>query len=213
MVRLKELYQHYTRAQIDQLALDRTATSQSATVGYSRPLNKSLQLTLDATWSNISATGETLELNGNPAIPAGVSSGDEFYYSAQLTGSDLLSTGDIWVLGARFVDRQASDTYAVDMNVRYPITEDWRINPRVRVAYETGADIEDYQVQPSLLLDYFIAKNLNLEIEGGTKWQWTTQGTSNAKEFEYYFTVGYRYDFHVDDVLNRTEYRSQLWLK
>ena len=210
---LKELYQHYTRAQIDQMALDRTATAQSATVGYSRPLTKSLQLSLDATWSNISATGETSEINGNPAIPAGVSTGDEFYYSTQLTGNDFFSSGDIWVLGVRYVDRQASDTYAVDMNVRYPITEDWRINPRVRVAYETGSAIEDYQVQPSLLLDYFVAKNMNLEIEGGTKWQWTTQGTSNAKEFEYYFTVGYRYDFHIDDITHTETLRSELWKK
>jgi hypothetical protein len=210
---LKELYQHYTRSQIDQMALDRTATAKSATVGYSVPLSKSLQLSLDATWSNISATGGTDAINGNPAIPAGVSTGDEFYYSAQLTGNDFLSTGDIWVLGLRYVDRQASDTYAVDMNVRYPITEDWRVNPRIRLAYETGPNIEDYQVQPSLLLNYAIAKNLNFEVEGGTKWQWTTQGTANAKEFEYYFTVGLRYDFNIDDVLHKTDLRSELWRK
>jgi hypothetical protein len=100
-----------------------------------------------------------------------------------------------------------------NMNVRYPITEDWRINPRLRLAYEKGSSIEDYQVQPSLVLDYNIAKNLNLEFEGGTKWQWTTQGTSNAKEFEYYFTVGFRYDFQIDDVLNKSDLKSELWKK
>lgn len=210
---LKELGQHYTRAQINQLALDRTATAQSATVGYSRPLSPSLQLSLDATWSNISATGETGGLNGNPAIPAGVSSGDEFYYSAQLTGSEFLTSGDIWVLGLRYVDRPRADTYAVDMNVRYPITEDWRVNPRLRLAWETGSALEDYQVQPSLLLDYFLAKNMALEVEGGAKWQWTTQGTGDAREFEYYVTVGYRYDFHIDDVLNRSDLRDDLWRK
>jgi hypothetical protein len=210
---LKELYQHYTHAQIDQMALDRTAVSKSATVGYTVPLSKSLQLSLDATWSNISATGATDMINGNPAIPAGVSTGDEFYYSAQLTGNDLLTSGDIWVLGMRYVNRQASDTYAVDMNFRYPITEDWRVNPRLRLAYEIGPNIEDYQIQPSLLINYAIAKNLSFEVEGGTKWQWTTQGTSNAKELEYYFTVGLRYDFSIDDVLNKTDLKSDLWRK
>ena len=56
----------------------------------------------------------------------------------------------------------------------------------------------EYTVIPSILIDYFLRKDLNLEIEIGERLTWRTQGTSRTNESELLITAGFRYDFYVD---------------
>jgi tetratricopeptide (TPR) repeat protein len=179
----------------DQLAIDRTPTYQSATIGYSLPLTNKLQLSLDATASNMSGT---VASGGVDATP---SPGNEFYYSAQLMGTGLFAGGDMYIVGIRFADREASHLYVLDLNARYPLTPEFRINPRLRLGYQVGdgTDLREFTVLPSILFDYFWTRDLSFELEVGAKWTSREQAGARENETEFFVTAGFRYDFYADD--------------
>ena len=53
---LYDMLRFHTKEEIDQLAVDRTATYTSAMVGFSRPLTTNFQVSMDATAVNVSGT-------------------------------------------------------------------------------------------------------------------------------------------------------------
>ena len=53
-------------------------------------------------------------------------------------------------------------------------------------------------VLPSLLVDYLLWKDFNLELEVGERWTWHNQGTTKTSENELFVTAGFRYDFYAD---------------
>jgi hypothetical protein len=191
---LYDLLKTYTLAQAQQMALDRTATYQSVNVGYTRQLSDKFQLNLDFTAAHIDGT---IASYGVAAIP---DTGNEFYYSAQLLGTSLFLEGDLYSAAFRYSDFQDSNNFAIDLSTRYPWSQEIRLTPRIEAAYRTGKTIgyDEYTVLPSLLIDYFWQKDLNLEIEIGNRWTWHNQGTARSTESELLITAGVRYDFYAD---------------
>jgi hypothetical protein len=192
---LYDLLRVHTQDEIDQLAIDRTPTYKSATIGYSLPLTDNLQLSFDATVANLSGTVASFGVDATP------SSGDEYFYSAQLIGTSLLADGDLYIAGLRFADRETSDLYVLDLSARYPLTDEFRISPRLRLGYEFGndTDLREFTVLPSVLLNYYWTKDLSFELEAGTRLTSREQGGAKEDETEFFLTVGFRYDFYADD--------------
>ncbi|MEQ1651152.1 MAG: autotransporter outer membrane beta-barrel domain-containing protein, partial [Hyphomicrobium sp.] len=129
---LFDLLKLRTRHEVDQMALDRTTAYTSATIGYSRPLTDKLQVNVDATTAHIDGTIASFGVDAAP------STGNELYLSGQLIGSNIFAPEDLFIFGTRFADRQDSNTYAVDFSMRFPLTPDWRINPRLMLSYRDG---------------------------------------------------------------------------
>lgn len=192
---LYDLLRLHTKEEIDQFALDRTPTYKSATVGYSLPLNDKLQLSFDVTGSSMSGTV------ASGGVDAMLPTGNDFYYSTQLIGTNLLAEGDMYIVGLRLADRDTSNLYVLDLNTRYPLTNELRISPRLRLGYQVGdnSDLREFTVLPSILLNYYWSKDLSLELEVGSKWTDREQGGAREKETELFFTAGFRYDFYADD--------------
>jgi hypothetical protein len=73
--------------------------------------------------------------------------------------------------------------------MRLPLTNEWRVNPRLRLGYTagTGVDLKEYTVLPSFLVDYV-----------GAQWTSTTQAGIRTQDTELLATVGFRYDFYSD---------------
>lgn len=184
-----------TKDEIDQLAIDRTATYKSATLGFSRPLTPHLQFSADVTATNVEGT---ITSGGVDAMPG---TGNEYYYSAQLMATDVFRTGDMYVAGLRFADRVDSNLYVLDLNTRFPLTPDLRISPRLRLGYTTGDtnDLREISVLPSVLLNYYWTKDFSLELELGTKWTQRELAGATERETELFVTAGFRYDFYADD--------------
>ncbi len=136
---------------VDQLATDRTPTYTSATVGYSLPLTDKLQLNLDATASNMSGTVASGGVDAFPSMETNSTT------PAQLMGTGLFADGDMYIVGFRFADREASNLYVLDLNARYPLTSEFRINPRLRLGYQVGdgTDLRELTVLPSALFNYY----------------------------------------------------------
>ena len=192
---LYDLLKAHTLDQADQWALDRTATYISGTAGYTYPINQNLQVGADVTVTDTSGTVSSGGVLGTPSI------GTEIYTSAQIIANDMLSPGDLYIAGVRFADLNDSKLYVADFSARYPVTEAWKVGPRLRLGYRQGdgIDLTEYSVLPSLLVNYSWSKDMNLEIEGGARWTDTTTANAvNETSTELFLTVGYRYDFYAD---------------
>jgi hypothetical protein len=191
---LYDLLRAYTLSQLQHMAFDRTATYQSSNIGYSRALTDKLQINLDFTQAHINGTITSFNVNGTPDM------GDEYYYSAQLVGTSLFFPNDLYTAAFRFSDLRDSQNFAVDLSTRYPWSEALRIQPRIVAGYTEGksTSFDEYTLLPSLLIDYFLRKDLSFEVEVGERWTWRTQGTTRTTEDEFLITAGFRLDFYAD---------------
>src|SRR5499427_1738645 len=195
---LYDMLKLQTAEQLQQLALAQTPVFKSAMLGASHPLSDQFQVAADATIVNL-----TQPIVPIPALDpslATLPAGNEYYYSAQLIGTNLIKEGDMYIAAARFSQLTNSNRYVLDLNTKYPLTQDWRISPRIRVGYAvgTGIDLREYTILPSFLVDYYWTKDLNLEFEVGAQWTNTVQNGIKSHDTELLATIGLRYSFYPD---------------
>jgi len=188
---LDELQDSYSTSEIEDLARDRTATSKLATLGMSRPMNEHLQFSGDVTVVNLSDTSQS------GGVEASEGTGTDYIYNLQLIGSNLINQGDITILGLRFADGDDRDVYSFNINTRYPLTSNLRINPRFRMDSRKFRDDNTSQViyRPSLRLDYQVKRRLRLEAEFGGEYSDREIIGGSGKDSSYFVSVGYRVDF------------------
>lgn len=184
--------------EVRDLAEDRSATSHSVTLGASHPLNKQYQISGDVTATRL---GDT-EASGG--VEAAEGTNYELFYSAQLTGTSLIKEGDVSIIGLRFSDTKASKTATMDMNVRYPIDRQWRLNPRLRTDYRLANDANGrrIRIRPSMRVNYRWKRPVNIEFETGGEWASekiiddAAVGIGDTENTaEWFARLGYRYDF------------------
>ncbi|MEW8627816.1 MAG: hypothetical protein AB2551_18870 [Candidatus Thiodiazotropha sp.] len=188
---IEDLQDFYSDDEIYDLALDRTAKSSSISFGVTHPFSDTLQLSGDFTASK---TGETPASGGVLATEA---TDTEFFYSFQVIKNDLLKQGDIGVFTLRYSDSDTSDTYRVGVSSRYPITNAWRVNPRLDVSYRENKENEGtrFTVSPFLRMDYRLRKDFTFELEGGLNWFEEDDGTEVTNFTDFFIYAGYRWDF------------------
>jgi tetratricopeptide (TPR) repeat protein len=192
---LTDLNQFYTKAELKQLAIDRSQKSKTITVNYSRPITGKLQANLDFTAAH---TGSSPASGGVFAVP---STGTEFYYGAQLIGSGLLMSNDIYILSGRMSDSQRSRSYTLDLNARLPVTRKFRFSPRARYGIRDDklTNGKFTQFQPSVRFNYYPIRGSELELEAGANFsrQTSTLGMTSTRTSEKGFLInlGYRLDF------------------
>jgi hypothetical protein len=183
---------------LQQLALDQTPIYKSAMLGFSHPLTDKLQVSADATVVNLTQPITPIGLDPSLAtLPAG----NEYYYSTQLIANNLVRDGDMYIAALRYSQLATSNRFVLDFNTRFPLTNDWRISPRLRLGYARGRggnDLTEYTVLPSLLADYYWTKDLSFEAEVGVQWTNTTQLGVRSRDTEVLATIGVRYDFYSD---------------
>jgi hypothetical protein len=167
-------------------------------IGFSHPIWDRFQVAADATVVNL--TQPIVPIGLDPSL-ATLPAGNEYYYSAQLIGNNLINDGDMYIAAFRYSQLVTSNRYVLDFNTRYPLTSDLRISPRLRLGYavgRNGLDLKEYTVLPSVLIDYYLTKNWNLELEVGAQWTSTVQSGIKSNDTELLVTAGLRYDFYRD---------------
>jgi hypothetical protein len=211
--RLDDLRQIYSESEIKQLAQDRTPRSTLLSLGGSQQLTDWLQLALDVSASNLSAT------QASGGVEATPSTGWEFSYYPQLIASGLFTSGDVGTLGVRYFDGSVSDTWSLILNERFPITPTFRILPRVRLDWRNRRGRDEFQpnpddtaqdpvaaaaaararngsftVRPYLGAEWRVWK-LTLFGDAGVEWTTGSFDAGSGNEFSYAFSGGIRYDF------------------
>jgi hypothetical protein len=189
--KLSDLLQRYSSAEIDRIALDRTAESVTGTVALSRPLNSWLQWNGDVTVNRV---------GGMPAsggLDTVASMGTDYFISSQLIASSLWREGDMVSGGLRFADSYNTDRYLIELGFSYPINQDWRVNPMLRLGYmQYKTDTrEEYQFLPSVRTSYAIFRDTTLELELGGKFIQTNSDMAKEYQTELLLLAGIRHDF------------------
>ncbi len=188
---IEDLQDSFSNSEIQDLANDRTATSRLATLGVSHPMSEKLQISGDVTAFNLSGT----DASGGVAATDGT--GTDYVYNLQLVGSNLVKEGDISILGLRYTYGGDRDIYSLNLNTRYPVTSDFRVNPRFRMDYTDRDDDGTDQItyRPSLRMDYRIRRRLRLEAEIGGEYSDRELVDGSGDSRSYFVNMGYRADF------------------
>jgi hypothetical protein len=85
----------------------------------------------------------------------------------------------------------------LDLNSRFPVSEDWRINPRIRGDYRWN-DVDDgseTSVKPSLRLNYRALTEWEWEFEFGGDWRKTETSLTSDETLGYFAYLTYRLDY------------------
>ncbi len=187
---LGDLFERFNEDELYELAQDRTARSKTATLGITQDLTERLQLTAEATATQLSGTAASGGVEGFAAT------GTDFYFNTQLIASDLLLAGDIISFGLRYYDTSTYRSYGAIVNARLPIMTELRVNPRVLVDYRRADNGNDrLLVRPLVRIDYRFKRWLHFEAEGGVEWQDETFTGINQQLLGTFFYIGYRLYF------------------
>jgi len=176
-----------TEAEIRHLALDRSATTTSTTVGLSRPLTPRLQLSFNASRSVIDAVPASADA---PAVPETEYS----YFSTDLVASSLFKEGDVGILSLRYASSDSADVYSVSLDSRFPIGRSLRINPRLRVDYrEIASDLStETTYTPGLRVQYRLGRRGRIEFEAGKRFSSRDMSTTDVDQESYFINLGYQ---------------------
>ena len=125
---LRALQASVAPARLKQLALDRTAQSDTVVLSVSRSLGERWQVMADLAALRL---GSTPASGGVPATP---STGLDKDASLQLAGSSLLRASDLHIFGVRIDDSPSSRSTTLTWDARFPVAGAWRLGPRFNVA-------------------------------------------------------------------------------
>ena len=148
-------------------------------------------MAIDATIADYSGTPAS---GGVGAVP---DPGTEYYFSAQLNGSNVFTEYDYVGLGLRYLDSRSYQTYLANLTIRYPFSEKIRISPQLRLAYRESkqTDLQQILIIPSLAGRYRVSDHWSLEMGAGLTWEQNLSGTGKKDRVELLVSGGYRYEF------------------
>jgi hypothetical protein len=135
-----------TPSQIRQLALDRTATSNTVVFSATRSFGERWQFLADISGLELSSTpsspliGETFAADGVTVITPGVpavagtqSTGLDKNGALQLAGSSLLQASDLHIFSVRYDNSPLSRSTTLSWDARFVVHGAWRLGPRFSV--------------------------------------------------------------------------------
>jgi len=175
-----------TESELRQQALDRSATTSSATLGLSRPLSPRLQFNLSANFAVV----EAIPAAGSaPAVPES----EYGYFSADLIATSLFKEGDVGIVGLRYAQSDSANVYTINLDSRFPIGRSWRINPRLRVDYrEINSDQSTQWIYtPGIRLQYRIGRRGRVDLEAGKRFSSRDMADTSLDQESYFINLGY----------------------
>jgi tetratricopeptide (TPR) repeat protein len=192
---LAALQLQFTPSQIRQLALDRTATSDTYTLSATHPLGERWQFI-----GYLSA----LQLSRTPAsggVAATPATGLDKTVSLQMSGASLLQASDLHFFGVRYDNSPLSRSVTLSWDARFVLPGTWRIGPRFSVERVENPALGGTQMLylPELRSDWTGRRNV-FELIGGYQVQQQqplTGQSANAAQSarNLYLAVTYRMRF------------------
>lgn len=194
---VEQLFPVFTLEQLYTFAENRTATTDTATLGISHQINDKWQVSGDVIATQYSGNESTPNSFINLPIAAIEGTETELYYNLRLVTNNLLIDNDSAILGFRYADTDRATTTTFDINWRANITRNLRINPRFRVDYRQSVINDDsrWQSRPKIRLDYKIRRRTSLELDVGYDWLQQNRTDFIFESAAYYISAGYRLQF------------------
>jgi len=197
------LFATYSEGQIRRLARNRTAETRAGSAGFSAELSQRWQLNADITYNEYEST---VSSGGVAAFPA---TGPQYFYGGYLLGSSIVKAGDSIIFSYRHFESRSTDSDTVTMDMRYPVGDGLRINPRLALTLRTSSQSMQREAQlwianPMLRVLYRWRRKYRIEFEIGGQWSdgeitpgsvATLGADSSIKSSTYYLQLGYWVDF------------------
>jgi len=190
------LLQTMMKSSLRNLALQRTAISNSGQIGMTVPVNGKWQVGGDVRITNTSglpASGTT-PLQG--MLDATPSRGTETGVTTQLIGSSLYKQGDIWSINVSYNTSSAVTGYAMSLYNHMPYKGGLNLDSSLQFySQKDQFDATTTRVSPMLVASYRISEQLYFDMDGGVEWN-DYSGTQQTNKTTRYFTsAGLRLDF------------------
>jgi hypothetical protein len=182
----------FTDDQIEQLAQDRTSTSTTVTVGLDQRLGLRWTIAGDFTATTLDGTPAS---GGVAAMPG---TGWEFFYFAQLIGTDLLTQGDTGRFYFRVYDGFRYVGYTLGASGRFPLPLSFWLRPRIDLDYRDHTELAGMlAVRPGLRAEY---RFRGFTLEGDVRLEWLRSLGSGLSQpstdaFGYLLDITLRWDF------------------
>jgi len=175
---------------LEDLADDRTATSNMFRLAWNTNLNKHWAVSADVVSTDFSRTESSADV-------IGLESHKSLYTSFQLRSLEPFGGGSYSALMVRLWDAQSSTTTSVFWDNRFSFGTHWRLLPRFRVdqqSFERNGD-KQLSLRPSLRLDFRVNRRLGLEFETGYRWTRRDLGQRELNINGLFVRAGYRANF------------------
>ena len=187
---IDDLLLTYTPAQIEALALDRSAWITTLGMTYYTKLNDKWDLGLDATLQDSSGTP------ASGGVAAVADPGMKGYYGLRLMGGSVFKPEDQVSIGLRAATSDESTLLVLDTSWRVPVTDEDSLQPRLRLGHrDIDAGGEENFVIPSLNLRYKINRETALQVDLGGRWSDTETPTTVTERDEFFLTAGISHSF------------------
>lgn len=198
---LPELHKIYTDSQIDQLAIDRTTITKTATLGARYEFNKDFQVSPDFSVTN---TGDMVASGGVPASP---SLGNQYTYGFTTVNSNVLEDNDNIVASLHYGKYSYGDSYNLNLSDSYPVNESFNMGLSLNGGYLTsniqptqfsvGGTPKNYRINygPGIRADYRYTNNLSFNFNAACTWSHDYSSTQPVHTFDQSASMGVRYSF------------------
>lgn len=186
-IAFEDLFQTFTEAQIEQLALDRSAQLTQFGLSASRPLGDRAQWSMSLVSMDLSGTPAS---GGVEAVPA---PGRDDSIASELLVNSLFKAGDMETLAVRYQRSDTGSLMSMGLGSRLPIGSALRVTTRIRVDHRTFVtdDSTQWTLLPSLRLDYVRGRSM-VEFESGAELGRRERSGFSEHSTRYYFSLGYR---------------------
>lgn len=171
--------------ELEEIALDRSAVSQTITLGTSRRFLPKYR------WS---VTSNAWRLKGTPesvGVPALLSTDWETNVSLQLTANDLFKESNLTWLTFRFANLTQGSLISFNAETRYPVSNRSRIRPRLFI-YQRHFDIDggsERSIQPQIKWQMEINQSWNVEMQAGIENLQSSRGVTGTQQRSNYFLL------------------------
>lgn len=177
--------------EIRRIAMDRTASSLTTTVGVSKPIGERFQINADLTRAEVEGTVASA---GVPALPG---TGPQTYFSASVVGTSLFADRDVSIFNLRIGNADTFEIRQLTWDARFPVGRRVRLNPRLRLSSWTG--LMDGRTRDTVSASFRFLLNLRnhyrMELELGTDDVERTDTGGVRNSTGRYINLGYRADF------------------
>lgn len=179
-----------TDAEIQDLAIDRTLESKSASVQVSMPYSDDIDFSGSLTWLNLSAAP------ASGGVPAFASSGSQYYLNFQATGRKVITSKDTSYVGIRYSSLNTSKIFSIYGNSRLPWGKKSYFNPKIRFDFRNNTNgSSQFNISPSIRYQYQQKQHI-FYAETGMIYFVTQIPNFNSQNTTIFFAyLGYRYSF------------------
>ncbi len=130
-------------------------------------------------------------------VDEGVASPSEYFYHLQLSGRDLMFSGNNNVLDLSHRITDTTRTSSASLDARYSINRRWKVSPRLRTDYRDN--LIDRSVQwvtaPSVKMEYHWRDRYGVKIEAGGEWVTRELYDQDSSDSSYFVKLGYKANF------------------